>query len=143
MTPDRFRALADAYGGDLDRWPAAERDAARRHLRQRPGAGAARQAAAGLDAVLATWTVPGPGAALAARIAATLARRHAHARRLRVWLSSLGAATALAGGVAAGAVVVMLAAPAAERMTPPLYELRVLGAPLDLDARAPASGHFE
>ncbi|MDB5494451.1 MAG: hypothetical protein JWP86_1788, partial [Phenylobacterium sp.] len=28
MTQDRFEALAEAYGGDVSRWPAATREAA-------------------------------------------------------------------------------------------------------------------
>lgn len=140
MTPERFAALADAYGGNLDRWPSAERDAGRRHLRSRPEARDDLAAAARLDASLTAWTVPGPGAALAARIAAAATQRNAHARRLRLWLSSLGAATALASGVAAGATVVVLSSPAAESVTAPLYELSVFGASFDMEARLPTSG---
>lgn len=29
MTPDQFRRLAETWGGDIDRWPAGTRDAAR------------------------------------------------------------------------------------------------------------------
>ena len=140
MTPERFRALADAYGGNLDRWPAADHDAARSHLTSRPDAHAELAAAGRLDAALAAWTVPGPGAALAARIARTVAMRHTRARRVRVWLSSFGAATALAGGMAAGAVAVMRLAPAAEQVTAPLYELSVFGPSLELDAQSPTNG---
>ena len=142
MTPERFAVLADAYGGDVDRWPTKEREAARIHLQSQPEAEAVLAAAAGLDAVLAGWTVPGPGAALAASIAAAVARRHAHTRRLRLWLSSLGAATVLASGVAAGALAVVLSSPADELVTTPLYELSVLGAPLDLETSPAPSGHL-
>ncbi|MBA3812430.1 MAG: hypothetical protein H0X27_12455, partial [Caulobacteraceae bacterium] len=31
MTPERFEKLTEAFGSDLDRWPAADREAAR-HL---------------------------------------------------------------------------------------------------------------
>ena len=142
MTPERFGALADAYGGDIDRWPIAERDAAWLHVRQHPDAQAVLSAAAGLDAALASWTVPGPGAALAATIALAVARKHAHGRRLRLWLSSLGAAAALASGMAAGAIVLMLSVPATERGGSPMYELTVLGAPLDLEAQPPPDGEL-
>lgn len=131
MTPARFAALADAYGGNIDRWPAVERDDARRHLHGQAEAQTVLDAAAGLDASLAAWTVEGPGPALAARIASTVAHRHAYGRRLRLWFSSLGTAAALAGGVAAGAAVIALSAPAADQATEPLYGLSVLGAPLD------------
>ena len=139
MTPERFGALADAYGGDLDCWPSSERDDARALLVQQPHMRAVLSNAAALDAVLAAWTVPGPGAALAAGIAMIAMRRHAQARRLRLWLSGLGAATALAGGMAAGGIVVMLSAPTTDQVTAPLYQLSVLGAPLDVEA-APATG---
>jgi len=95
-----------------------------------------------LDATLAIWTVPGPGAALAARVAATAIQRDAHTRRLRLWLSSLGAATALTSGLAAGAFVVALSFRPPESVTVPLYELSVLGTPLDLDAQLPTSGQL-
>jgi hypothetical protein len=36
MTPERFAALADAYGADLRRWPSREQDAARPCLRPIP-----------------------------------------------------------------------------------------------------------
>ena len=45
MTPERFEHLADAYGGDLRRWPEAEREAARRLLDNRPDLAARLQAA--------------------------------------------------------------------------------------------------
>ena len=143
MTPERFRALADAYGGDLGRWPAAEQDAARALLLRQPGMRATLSAAAGLDRALAAWTVPGPGAALAARIAAAAAHRRTHTRRLRLWLSGLGAATALAGGVAAGVLVVTLSVPAEEQAATPLYALSVLGAPLDVEARLAPGSHLQ
>jgi hypothetical protein len=137
VTPERFGALADAYGGDIDRWPITERDAAWLHLRQHSDAQAVLSAAARLDTALTGWTVPGPGAALAATIALTVARRHAHGRRLRLWLSSLGAAAALASGMATGAIVLMLSMPATEQVSSPMYELTVLGAPLDLESPSP------
>ncbi len=138
MTPERFRALADAYGGDLRRWPSDERDAAHALLLRQPETQAMLSGAAELDAALTAWTVPGPGSALAARIAGTVAHRHTRARRLRLWLSSLGAATALAGGVTAGVLVVVQSTPA-EPVTTAMYELSVLGAPLDVGT-LPAPG---
>ncbi|WP_428395262.1 hypothetical protein [Lichenicoccus sp.] len=131
MSPERFAALADAFGGDLDRWPAAERDAACAHLRQHPDANAMLAGAGKLDDTLAAWTVPPPGAALAGRIAAAAVQSRARARRLRLWLSSLGAAATLAGGVAAGASFMAISTPATYPVIGPLYGLRVLGAPVD------------
>jgi len=37
MDETRFKALAEAYGGDLARWPEAERDAAEGFLADHPG----------------------------------------------------------------------------------------------------------
>ncbi len=132
MTPERFGELAAAYGSDIERWPAAEGAEARAFLRTSPWAQRLLADEAALDGVLASWTVPGPGAAVAGRIIATVASRRARARRLRLWFSGLGTAAALAGGVAAGMGVVNAVAPAQEPGTGHLYEMSVLGAPLDV-----------
>ena len=135
MTPDRFAALADAHGGAIERWPVDLRDAARAHLLLHPQAGLVLQEAARLDAALESWTVPGPGAALAARTRMRIApqRRLLRTRRLRLWFSGFGAAGVLAGGLAAGALIVTLSQPAPEQVGEPLYEVSVLGAPVDTD----------
>ncbi len=131
MTPERFAALADAYGGGVARWPAALREAARAHLLLHPEASATLEAANRLDAALAGWTVPGPGAALSGRILMQVASRHRQAGRLRLWFSGLGAAGVLAGGLAAGATFVTLSQPGPEQVGEHLYEVSVLGAPVD------------
>lgn len=127
MTPERFADLAEAYGGRIARWPAHEQAQARAHLRERPEADAVLQAAGALDAALAGWTVPGPGSALAARIAAGRSRRRPQVLRLRLWFSGLGTAAALAGGVAAGAGVVALSMPAPDQAGVSLYAATALG----------------
>ncbi|MGY3032197.1 hypothetical protein ACVIIV_001367 [Bradyrhizobium sp. USDA 4354] len=38
MTPDQFRQLAETWGGDVERWPAATREAARRFAASAEGA---------------------------------------------------------------------------------------------------------
>ena len=140
MNATRFASLAEAYGGDLRRWPAAVQDEARDFLDRHPDARPLLAAASDLDTMLASWTVPAAGAALHARIVAAATSRGAHVRRLRLWFSSLGAAAVLAGGVAAGVAVVELASDPAEQATGSLYELSVLGAPLDLPERAAVDG---
>ena len=132
MNPSRFNALADAYGADLERWPEAERAAARAHLRDHPDARSSLAAARDLDLALAGWTMEGPGSALAARIAAIAAPR-THVRRLRLFLSGLGATAALAG-LAAGAVFV--ASMAQPGVADADGTLTVLGAPLDMPSSA-------
>ena len=141
MTPERFAALADAYGGNLDRWPESERSAAQAHLDASWEAQRVVRDAAVLDAALGSWTVQRPGFALAARIAASVSRRQSHLRRLRIWLSGLGAAATLAGGIAAGAAFVSLSAPASDPGIGQLYEVSVLGAPLSLDQSSPNDGN--
>ncbi len=135
MNQSRFDALAEAYGGDLERWPEAERAAAHAHLRDHPAAVPVLASARDLDLALSDWTLEGPGSALAARIAAIAAPR-THVRRLRLFLSGLGATAALAG-VAAGVVFVASMAPGpadADGGT-----LTVLGAPLDMPPPANAN----
>lgn len=64
MTVQRFSDLADAYGGELARWPAIERDAARALLEASAEARIALAAALALDAALALPGPAAPGAAL-------------------------------------------------------------------------------
>lgn len=99
MTPDRFDALAQAYGGQMRRWPEAERAAAEAFARAH--AAEAEQAlskASALDAVLDRYDAPAPRADLAARI---LAARPLSADWRR-WAAGLGAG--LAAACAAGVV---------------------------------------
>lgn len=129
MTPERFAALAAAYGCAIDRWPADERAAARAFREADPAAADAILAAeAALDATLARWAVPAPGAALAGRIARDAARRRAVWRRGRLWLAGLGLAGALASGGAIGAVLVARLVPAGGAACS--QSLTVLGAPV-------------
>ena len=140
MTSQRFAALADAYGGDIDRWPGAERVAARAYLLHHPEARQRLLAQTELDIALSAWTVPRPSASLAARIGGRVLARQALLRRVRLWLSSAGAAAALAGGVATGMSMAVVPAPPPGLGTSGLYELQVLGAPLDVQNPASLSG---
>ncbi|NPD66559.1 hypothetical protein HN018_09395 [Lichenicola cladoniae] len=139
MTPARFAALADAYGSKIERWPDAERDAARHHLASRPEARAVLAEAAWLDTRLESWTLPrpGPGAALTGRIMAAATRAKARRRWLQVWLSGLGTAATLVGGLATGAGVIALWAPSDDQAGASLYQVDVLGAPLELGEHQP------
>lgn len=60
MTPERFTALLDAYGGDANRWPEAERAAALAYLEHTPAAHAERDAALKLDALINRYPAPAP-----------------------------------------------------------------------------------
>jgi len=52
LTEERFRRLAEAYGSELERWPAAERKAAREALLKHPELRAYLKAEVALDAWL-------------------------------------------------------------------------------------------
>lgn len=105
LTPDRFAQLADAFGGDIDRWPEGVRD----HAKAMAGLGelaAVLALARRLDERLDQWRAPAPSPAGRRRIAAS--RPVYVSRRLRIWLSGLGVATALAGAAAGAAGATML-----------------------------------
>ena len=89
----RFRALAEAYGA-IERWPAGLREEGSR-MAGRPDLAAIVAEAASLDARLDSWTSPAPSTALRGAILGQ--RQRTLRRRLRLWWSALGVATALAG----------------------------------------------
>jgi len=105
MTPERFETLAEAYGGDVARWPDADREAAAELMAARPAWARDVLARAGhLDAVLDDYAAPRGSLGLADRIAAGAPRARA---RWIGWLlpagMGVGLATACAAGVIAGA----------------------------------------
>lgn len=68
MSLSRFRELVDAYGGDDDRWPESERQAAYALAARSPEAGAILESAARLDRILAGLSPPAPSAGLRKRL---------------------------------------------------------------------------
>jgi hypothetical protein len=64
MNAERFRALLEAYGGDLARWPDAERLAAHGYAQEAPEAPALLADACRIDALLGAAVVAGPRADL-------------------------------------------------------------------------------
>ena len=64
MTLDRLTVLADAWGGDLRRWPPADRIEAEQLLASDPEARAVLEAATAFDALLSTSPQPRASAAL-------------------------------------------------------------------------------
>ncbi len=107
MTLDRFRELADAYGGVIARWPEPDRAAALR-LAAQPEAIAMLARASTLDTLLDTWTVPAPSAALRRAVAhGAPDRTRSLVWRARLWWSGIGVGAALAGALAGAAVVAM------------------------------------
>ena len=110
MTSERFAALAEAYGGDVARWPAAEREAAAALMAAEPAwARTTLAQAAELDEALAAFTPPRVSGELAARIAAGAPKT---GRRWRLWLTPAGIGAGLAAACAAGLMLgVQLGAP--------------------------------
>ncbi|MDR5838305.1 hypothetical protein [Caballeronia sp. LZ034LL] len=115
MTPDRFRYLTEAYGASPERWPAGERNAALALLADgNADAHAALALARTLDGMLDAHAVARPAPALARRIIASAPPRPARAPWLnpRLWFSGVGFVGVGAAGIAAGALLVTLLAPA-------------------------------
>lgn len=110
MSAERFAELADAYGGDIGRWPQPERLAAREYARSIEAAGTLERAAE-LDALLDTYVFKTAPDGLAGRIVAKLARRS----RIRSWFRFGSAGVGLVGvgiaGALAGSVAIAVLAP--------------------------------
>src|SRR5262245_29633489 len=117
MTPERFEILAEAYGGDVARWPSAERAAAAALAASSPEWARAVLGQAGeVDAALDAFTAPGASAALYGRI---LAAAPARSLAWRGWLMPVGLGAGLAAASAAGLLVgARLAEPAASSPDP-------------------------
>ena len=144
MTPMRFVALVDSYGGRIDLWPPDERDAARAYLLAHPDAGLHLDGAGKLDRVLAMWSADTGTAAAAvasspARIARQVVARRNRLRRVGLFLSGFSAAAAVAAGAVAGIVGVALSGPPGVPTTS-VYGLTVLGVPLDAQAAPSGDG---
>jgi hypothetical protein len=97
VSPERFSALAEIYGGDIVRWPEAYREQARALLTRDPeGLGAILAEASDLDHLLDLAPAGAVDAALLGRLIAAAPQPAGSARR---WIAGLGAALGL--GVAA------------------------------------------
>jgi hypothetical protein len=105
MDAKRFEALAEAYGGDIERWPAGERPAARAYRLTDPlYTGEILAVAQALDGLLSASPEPLFAGVLRERLLAQAPRRPAW-RGARAWLSGAGLAAACAAGVLFGANV--------------------------------------
>jgi hypothetical protein len=109
MTQDRFSELAQAWGGDLRRWPEGEREAARAWVEADPvRAERALFDARQTDAALFALPTPRVSAALRDRVIASAATAGLKARaawpglRKLLWIGGAGWAAAACAGVVFG-----------------------------------------
>jgi hypothetical protein len=111
MDKARFQALADAYGGDVTRWPEAEREAALALLADQPAmARTVLAAALSLDTVLDALPTPAVRADLRARLLAAAPKARSGPGPWRRWLAGAGVGLTLATACAAGVAVGVAAA---------------------------------
>lgn len=110
MNPARFRELADAFGGDLNRWPEPERAAAVAWVEADPlEAERALFAARQIDAALDASPRPVVSMVLRDRVIASAASAGLKARaawpglRRLLWIGGVGWAAAACAGVVFGA----------------------------------------
>lgn len=117
MSPDRFEQLSLAFGGEIERWPAIEREAARHLLVAQPAvAKPLMEEADRLDRILDDAPAARPSSELIGRIVQAAPRRPA-ASPVSRWLTGLGLAAGLAGAAAAGVAAGLVIGPAA--LAPP------------------------
>ncbi len=101
LTRERFEALAEAYGGDVSRWPEDVREAAAVRMAGEPKVcGEILGRAGALDAALDAWRPAPASPGLMERILAAAPRM----RRPRwlIWLSPAVLGAGLAAGEGAG-----------------------------------------
>jgi hypothetical protein len=120
MTLDRFRALADAWGGDLSRWPASEQAAARSLMESAPAARAELDDARSFDALLSRDVVSPPSTGLRRAIVLAADARLEGGFWKTLWRELGGAriaGPALAASVVLGIAASAILSPALETAT--------------------------
>ena len=132
MTPERFTALSQAYGGHLDRWPVDERSDAVRLCQDRPRWSAQiLSEAARLDDLLDAFGLDAPSNELRQRIYARVRPEPTSLPLgLRGW--GFGLAAASLAGVICGAALMNLAVPDLSSDAVVVSALGDLGSDLDL-----------
>lgn len=106
MTKERFEALAEAYGGDLARWPADVREEAALLAAAEPAfAQTVLQRQAALDAALHALPLKTASAALFEQILESAPPLRRPRLRWRGWLAPAGLGAGLAAAAAAGVVL--------------------------------------
>lgn len=105
MTRERFEALAEAYGGDVSRWPTEEREMAALLLAAEPGfCRAVLTRADELDMALEAWRPMAVSHDLRERIVVS-APSPRGALRFAAWIWRAGLGAGLAAACAAGLAV--------------------------------------
>ncbi|MFK0166321.1 hypothetical protein [Rhizobium sp. NPDC090279] len=110
MNAERFEALTAAYGGDIGRWPQAERAAAREFAKG-PAAIETLARATDLDALLDTYVVKSRHADLENRILARLVRRLTIRNWFRFGSAGIGLVGVGIAGALAGSIAIAVLAP--------------------------------
>ena len=105
MTLDRFLDLLDGHGPVIDRWPAADRDAAEALLAGSPAARFAMADAKAVVTALNELRVASPSAALLGRILDAAPRPRRWITEILSWRPAVAFAAALVVGVYLGAMV--------------------------------------
>lgn len=126
MDNGRFVALAEAFGGDIARWPTAEQPAARALLAEDASMSRVLHDASAFDAILAASPEPRFSGVLRERLMAGAPKPALRPRGAMRWLSGAGLAAACACGVLLGAT----------------YSDRLIGDPAE-NAVASASSSFD
>jgi anti-sigma factor RsiW len=105
MTRERFEDLAEAYGGDVARWPPGEREAAAALMAADPAlAREVLRRAEDLDSLLDAWSPLAVRRELHEAVIAAAPRDRRRAG-LREWIWRVGLSAGLAGACAAGLAV--------------------------------------
>jgi hypothetical protein len=102
-TPERFRELAEAYGGAIDRWPANEQLPARARLAADRSLAQVLGEAAALDALLDAAPEPMFSGVLRERLISEARKARPRTSPAVRWLSGAGLAAACLVGVVTGA----------------------------------------
>lgn len=138
MTLDRFRDLADAWGGDLSRWPASEQAAARVLMETSPAARAEFDEARSFDVLLSRDVVAPPSSGLRREIVLAADARLEGGFWKTLW-RELGGAR-IAGPALAASVVLGVAASA---MLSPALDATTTAEPPDYAELALLDGAYE
>jgi hypothetical protein len=136
MTRERFEALAEAYGADIRRWPAAEREMAALLAAAEPGfCRAVLARSEELDMALDAWRPMPASHDLRERVIAQAPRERRGFGLAWIWKAGLGAglAAACAAGLALGVAI-------SDQVSTTPAGAEAVSAALDYDALSSVAG---